>query len=434
MKSLSDAVICCVDHGLFIPVAAKLAEQCKHVYWWSPWDRAYPTIKEWVVGEGYDNMTRVENIWDVKKDCDGFAFFDIGFGGLQLELESQGFPTWGSRKADSLESNRGKFLKTIERLGMPVPKYKVITGITKLREHLKGKSDKYVKISRWRGDAETTHWRDWDHDEGWLDLLAVKLGPMKDMIAFYVCDPIETDIEDGIDTFCINGIMPKMCIHGFEEKDKSYLATIAQADDIAPVVREASEMFAPVLAEYGYRNFFSTEVRVKGDQGYFIDPCNRCGSPPAQVMTELYSNLGDIIWAGANGECIEPEPAAEFGAQALIKTKGDRHSWAVADIPKEIRQWVKAGNSCQIDGILVSPPDADGSNDLGWLCAIGDTIQDTLDSLNDYARQLPDGLECDPSSLAHLLKEIHQAEDEHGIEFTDQEVPEPSAVLESNGD
>ncbi len=432
MKPVPDSICCVIDHGLFVPVGAKLAESFKHVYWWSPWDKCYPSTRDAVIGEGFPNMTRVENIWDVKKDCDLFCFPDIGFSGMQLELESQGYPVWGSRKADALETNRGMFLKAIDRLGLPVPKYKTITGLTKLRDHLRGKSDKYVKLSKWRGDHETFHWNDWDRDEIELDSLAVRLGPIKDMIAFYVFDPIDTEIEDGIDTYCINGVMPKTCIHGMERKDQAYLCTIAGIDDIPEIVSGVSEAFAPTLAQYGYKNFFSTEVRVKGDTGYFIDPTLRAGSPPSQVMTELYGNLAEIVLAGANGECIEPAPTAQFGAQVIIRSKGNVQQWANSDIPKSIQQWVKAGNACLLDGKICSPPDEHGSNDLGWLCAIGDTIQGTLDALNEHAKELPDDLECDTSCLAHLLTEIHAAEDQ-GLEFTDLEVPEPASVL-SNGE
>lgn len=432
MKEASDLIACVVDHSLFLPIAQKLSETYKQVYYWTPWDDCFPTVKKGLIGDGFDNLERVDSIWKVKKDVDLFVFPDVGFSGLQLELESQGFPVWGSREADSLETNRGKFLREIAELGMPVPKYKTITGLTKLREYLRDRTDKWVKVSKWRGDVETFHWRDWAQDEGTLDFYAYKLGAVKEQFQFYVLDPIDTDIEDGIDTYCINGQLPKTCIHGMERKDQSYLCTVAAMADIPEQVRSVSEQFAPVLAQYNYRSFFSTEVRIAGDQSYFIDPTLRSGSPPSQVMTELYGNLAEIIWQGANGECIEPEPAAEFGAQVLLKAKGDKSAWSVVDIPKELRQWVKCGGACEIDDKLCFPPDERDGCDLGWLVAIGDTIQETIATLKEHAAKLPDGVECDITSLAHLLEEVHEAE-AAGMEFTDQTVPEPESVI-SNGD
>jgi len=428
MKETKDLIVAIADHGLFSHVGRALSKSVKHVYYWSPWDKAFPSVTDWVIGEGFENMTRVESIWDVKKDCDLMVFPDIGFSGLQLELESQGFPVWGSRKADSLETNRGKFLKTIEELELPLPKYTTKVGLTALSEHLADLTDKWIKVSKWRGNCETWHWRSWDEDEMKMDLLACKLGPVKELITFYILDPIETDLEDGIDSYCINGIMPKLCMHGLEKKDQAYLCTVSEMKDISEIVSGVSESFAPVLGSYGYKNFFSTEVRIQGDTGYFIDPTLRCGSPVSQVMSELYGNLADIIWAGANGVCIEPEPVAQFGAQALIKASAGTTNWTKADISKEIEPWVKFHLPCKLDGKICSPPSESGEPDVGWIVAIGDSIKETLDTMNKYVDQLPEGLECNTSSLAHLIVEVQEME-KQGIEFTPLDVPEPESVL-----
>lgn len=432
MKEISDIIACVVDHGLFLPIAHKLSEQYKHVYYTTPWEESYPTRKKGIIGDGFWNLTRVDSLWEVKNDCDLFVFPDIGFSAEQFELLSQGFPVWGARGADSLEMMRGKFLQTIEKLGLPVPKYEAIEGLTKLREHLRDCKDKWIKASKWRGDIETWHWRDWAHDESTLDFYAYRLGPTKEKITFYVLDSIETDIEDGLDTYCIEGNMPNLCMHGMESKDKSYLCTVAEVKDIPEQVRIVSEKFAPILAEYGYRSFFSTEVRVKDDESFFIDPTLRAGSPPSQVMTELFGNLGNIIWRGANGECIDPEPIAKFGVQMLLTAKGSHDAWEEVEIPDNLKQWVKVGCCCQIDGKICSPPDEHRSNDIGWLCAIGETIEEAIDTLKEYAADLPDGLEYDLNSLADLIVEVKEAE-KLDMEFTDQSVPEPSVVL-SNGD
>ena len=426
MKSPSDSVVMVIDKGLFLPCALKLAEQCKHVYWCNPAEQAFPTLKQGVIGDGFDNLEMVEDLWGVKDNVDVFVFPDIGYAGLQLELESQGFPVFGSRKADELETNRGKFLKTIAELEMPVPKYVKIQGITALKEHLVNKEDKYIKVSKWRGDCETWHFRDWSHDESMLDFLAFKLGPARELLTFYVIDPIDTDIEDGVDTFCINGKLPKTCLHGMEAKDKAFLGTMVSFDSIAENIREVSEQFAPVLARYGYRNFFSTEVRVAGDDSYFIDPTLRAGSPPHQMQTELIANYAEVICAGANGEVVDPIPSAEFGAQILIKSKVPKEMWAEIELPKELKQWVKCGGACEIDGKLCRPPDDDC--DMGWLVATGDTIEEVINNLKKYAAELPDGLSADPTSLADLLMEVNKAE-EQGMPFTTQEVPEPATVL-----
>ncbi len=45
-----------------------------------------------------------------------------------------------------------------------------------------------------------------------------------------------------------------------------------------------------------------------------------------------------------------------------------------------------------------------------------------------YADELPDGIEADTDALVDLLAEIQQAE-EKGVEFSDDEVPDPETAL-----
>jgi len=321
------------------------------------------------------------------------------------------------------------FLKTIAELGLPVPKYGAFEGLTELRKFLKTRTDKWIKASKYRGDVETFHWRDWAHDEGTLDYLAFKLGPMKEKIRFYALDPINTTIEDGIDQICIDGRLANICLHAMEAKDKSLIGTVVPFKDIDERVRYISEEFSPILAKHGYRNLFSTEVRIDGDDSYFIDPTLRAGSPPSQVQGELYSNLGEIIWAGANGEIVEPVPVAEFGGQVLIKAKDDPEQWTTAEIPKKLRQWVKIGSASEIDGRICCPPDG-RSKDIGWLVAVGETIEEVIETLKERAKELPSGFSADCESLAELLIEIHAAHDE-GMTFTEGEVPDPTSVLDT---
>lgn len=429
MSDLKHITCCVVDNGLFIHVARRLAREYGKVYYWSPADCAFPSCRQRCVGDGYDDIERVESIWDIKDKCTFFVFPDIGFSSLQKELISQGFPVWGARDGDELESNRGAFLKALEGTGLPVPEYEAIKGLTKLRDHLKDVEDRFIKVSRIRGDFETFHWRTFAQDETLLDAAAVKLGPMRELVTFYVFTPIDSEIEDGIDSYCIDGQWPKTVIHGVECKDKSYLGTFQKYDDLPDVMREVNDAIGPILKKFGYRSRFSTEVRITPDhEGYFIDPTCRCGSPPSQCEMEMVSNWGEIMYEGAKGKLVEMKPTAKFGVQALIKIKRDK--WWIAAIPKELDQWVKVSFSCCVDGMICVPPDddPDAACEIGWLVAIGDTIEDAVETLHDHKSKLPDGCCCDVASIAELIEEINKAE-EMGMEFTPQEIPEPEVAL-----
>lgn len=428
MKEPSDVVACVLDNGLFLPVALRLSKTFKHTYYWSPWEKDFPSIRDAVIGDGYETLERIKCPFGVVKDCDLFVFPDIGYALFQKYLVEQGKSVWGGRDADTLERNRGKFLTTIEEMGMPTPKYEKIVGVTQLREHLKDKEDKWVKASKWRGDVETFHWRDWRQDESQLDYYAVRLGPAKELITFYVIDPVKTDIEDGVDTFCIDGQMPKLCLHGMEAKDRAYIGTMTKFSSLPEGLRQITEAFAAQLHPYQFRQAYSVEDRIDGDDHYFIDPTLRFGSPPSQVQTNLISNLPELVWAGANGEVVEPEPSAKFGGQLMINSKEPRDSWISVEFPGSIKEMVKCKQCCEIDGMTCFPPSEINSQEIGWLVAIGDTIQEVIDTLKDAVDELPDKVLCDVAPLAELLREIESAE-ESGMIFTDQEVPKPEEVV-----
>lgn len=423
---LSTKIACVVDHGLFVHIAQCLAEKFKHVFYVGPTERLMPHISDFVVGDGFENITRVTGLWSVKEECDCFVFPDIGFSGEQAELRKQGKSVWGHHGADILEVNKGRFLQVLEEIGMEVPPHILIKGLTGLREHLWDLEDKFIKVSRWRGDWETFHWRNRVLDSGSLDCAAYRLGPMKDLITFYVFDKIDTPIEDGVDSFFVNGQWPKRVLHAMERKDKSLLGAMQDVSDVAPNVWGINEKFGPVLSEYGYQGAFSTEARVN-DKTYFIDPTMRFGSPPSQLQTVLIKNLPEIIWHGANGELVESETPEEFGGQALITSDREKDEWLPFQMPDELRPFVKSAFSCEADGVFTIAPNP-LENWAGWLVATGDNFEEVIERLKERKEMLPCGFDCDLASVGDVLKEMDEAE-EKGITISDQPVPEPAAVL-----
>ncbi len=197
MKEISEVTACVFDHGLFTSVAHRLAKACKRVLYHTPAECAFTTLEQHIIGDGHADIERCGDIWKVKDEVDLWVFPDIQHSGLQLELERQGFAVWGSRNGDSLEINRQKFNRVLEEVGLPVPKFVVIKGLTALREHLRDQTDKYIKVSKYRGTFETQHWRDYDLDSGTLDTPAVALGPAQDLLPFLVVDSIDAPVEVG---------------------------------------------------------------------------------------------------------------------------------------------------------------------------------------------------------------------------------------------
>lgn len=429
MKDVKDVTCCVYDHGLFLPLALKLAKTYKRVFYFSPWEEGFSTVNKAIIGDGFDEIERCESIWDIKSEVDLFVFPDIHHSGEQLELESQGFKVWGSRKGDSLELMRHQFHKVLGEIGLDVAKFESVHGLTRLTEYLRDKKDKYIKLSKYRGSFETFHWRSWDEDNHWLCIWGVRFGPAKDKLNFMVFDAIETDLEIGGDTFCIDGQWPSTMIHGLEFKDKGYLGSVTKRQDMPEQIQKVLDAFSPILNEYRYRNFWSMELRVVGDKAYFIDPTCRGGLPSLSSQMELWSNLADIMWFGSDGQDIEPIPTAKFSAECALSMKGEKNAWGKVVVPDELKDWMNLASACEIDGVICFPPDNSHDEEIGWLVATGDTIQETIETMKERVALLPDGVCANINSLADLLKEVHEAE-KHDIPFTDQTVPKPEIVMQ----
>lgn len=429
MKDVKDITCCVVDFGLFLPMALTLAETYKRTLFYNPGAvKGFPTVNDCAIGDGFERLEKCEDIFAVKKEVDLWVFPDIGLSGLQKELVSQGCAVWGSRDGDALELKRRFFHDTLGKLGLNVPPYEPVQGLTALREHLRDKENKFIKISRFRGSLETTKFRNMDMDEGLLNQWAVKFGPVGEKLTFLVFDELETELEIGGDTFNVRGRWPKRMLQGYEWKDKGYLASVTDFDKMPEPVREVMDAFAPVLQRYEYTNFWSMELRVVKGEAYFIDPCCRGPMPATNSQLKLMGNLPEIILAGAHGELLEPDYKADFVAEAILTMKCPKEAWGKTRVPEALATNMRLSNACEVDGAVCFPPVEQHGEEIGWLVEDGNSPKNVITKLLALEDELPDGVTAHTESMIDLLKEIHKAEDE-GMEFTEKDVPDPEMVV-----
>lgn len=427
MKDISQCTALVYDHGLFISVARCLAQKFKRVLYTTPYESAYVTLNDCILGDGYGDIHRVNDIWKIKNEVDVWVFPDIQHAGLQLELESQGRAVWGPRHGDSLETDRQKFLRVLDEVGLKVPPHEVITGLTNLRLFLKDKSDRFIKISKYRGTLETYHWDNYDLDSGWLDQLAVKLGPAQEYLVFIVFENIEAPVEVGGDTLGVDGRWPRLMLHADEFKDKSWIGTVTKREDMPQILQDVLEAFSPVLAAERYRCQWSMETR--GD--HFIDPTCRSGLPSNATQLNGIKNFPEIIYAGAQGELVEPEFEHPFFVECVLTMKGEENVWWKTRIADKLDACAKFAWACEIDGAVCFPPNESRGPEIGWLVTGGASIQAAIEAMHELVEELPPGLTAGTDSLFDLLKQI-KAGEEAGIEFSDQSVPEPVVAMDQS--
>lgn len=434
MSDLSSKTALVVDGGLFLPLVHRLSRDFGKVLLYVPGGSPFPTINDAVIGDGFDDIERVHDLWQAVRKSDIVVFPDVGQSDLQLQIEQESAlsaPVWGSREGDRLELERA-FLKDKQaEWQMAFPDYSLVKGLTDLRDYMRSHQDVYVKLSRYRGAMETHHSVDYETSLPWLDGMAVKLGPIQEFVTFIVEDALEAVVELGFDGFSIDGKFPDVAVHGIEQKGRGYIGCVRPYKNLPSELVQVNSDLSSFLNETHYRNFFSTEVRVSKDGiAYLTDPSCRHASPAGECLDELYSNLGEIIWEGAKGNLVEPVYSAKFAVQALIDHPGDKNAWRIVDVPPEARQWVKLYFECEVGGKICLPPFPWSDSTIGSVIGLGDSIESAIEDMKAHASALDgQGLMVHTDAVADVLREIREAE-KAGVEITDQPVPKASTVME----
>lgn len=385
----SNKTCCVIDNGLFAEFATELAKHFGKVYLFCPWVSAYPKSNQIIVGTGLERVEKIDDFWPILDKVDLFVFPDIYFGGLQEHLVSLGKRVWGSRMGEELELFRDFSKSALEEVGCDIGSYALIEGMDNLRDYLKDHENVFVKISRTRGDFETFKSVNYMLSEPRLDEIEHKLGAKKNIQQFIVEDMIDDAVEVGYDGYTVDGQFPTLAMSGIEIKDKGYVGHISNYKQLAKPVRNVNQIISPLLYEYKYRNFWSAEARITRDgKAWVIDPCCRAGSPPSELGMKMYTNLADIFWFGAEGVCIDPKPAAEWGAEVMLISAWANHNWQAIEFPPEIRDNVVLHFPVVIDGKYYLTPQGFDLPCIGAVVAIGNTMQEATKKCKELAEQV----------------------------------------------
>lgn len=429
MSDLSSKTICIFDYGLFASWAVKLAKDFGRVLYYAPYKSAFPRSQQFVIGTGFENVERIANFEDHIKETDVFFFPDVYDGALQEHLRELGYPVWGCGKGEELELMRWQtkmFLK--KDLHLPVQPVERIIGIDELRAYLLDNENKYVKISLLRGDFETFHHIEYRLTEPILDDIEQRMGPYKFSKEFIVEDAID-GIEVGYDGFTIDGQYPNPGMFGYEIKDVSYIGTVRPYAKLPEQVKEVNAKLSPVFREYGYRGFWSSEIRVPpSGKPYLTDPCCRAGSPPSELYQELFLNWGEIIWAGAHGELETPKPAAKYGVEVLIHSDWADQHWQAVFVEPDVRQWVKLRNLCQVNDVLYVAPQVVGLPEIGAVVAVDDSLMGAIKKVKGYCEKISGfRIDLNLSEVSKAIDVIKEGESK-GIPFSDDPLPSQSQI------
>lgn len=388
MKPTNKVVCCVVDNGgNYLPQAHRLAQEYSKVYYTNPsWVDAYPKMNKPFIGYGLKDIEVVETPWEIYDEIDLWVFPDTYNGPFIEWLKAQGEIVWGSGVGEELELERDLLKEHTQELGLPVSKWENIVGLTNLRVYLQKHEDVYVKISKWRGTVETFHSQNYKLIKPELDEMEHCLGPFANIIEFVVEQPVPDAVEIGFDGWTIDGAYPEYVLAGVEIKDKAYVGKFSDYSDLSTLITGWNDKYSSTFKNYQYRGFMSTEIRVDNTKTpYMIDFTARTPCPPGEIYLCLYENLGEVIWEGANGNMILPKARAKYGVELLMESDWATHNFQAVYYPPKYAEYVKLKKACKIDGVDYIIPQSYGSNDIGAVVGLGDTLEEAIKDCLDVA-------------------------------------------------
>lgn len=419
-------------NGANVETARRLAKDFGRVLYSCNFHRGFDRLPEAAPGMGIEEIEWVNDPLRFFDLVDLWVFPDCSDIGLQDVIEHlDGRRVWGSRKGSIIEHTRRSFLELVEQVGLKAPKWEEVRGLTELKFHLENyPKGCYVKCSFWRGSCETHHHINAELSRTWFTHLEREMGPLVEEVPFIIIEPIDAVTEIGYDGYCVDGQFPVTSMQGIEGKDKTYIGTVTPWSDLPDQVREVNNAFADYLRSVNYRNRWSTEIRVsENGDFFFLDPTCRIPSPAGESQLANEENTGEIYWEGAVGNLVEPVYKSKFAVQVVIEHEDEMCEWRPVEVPDEIRDRVFLKYACKVDGRHWIPPQTHDEI-VGWIVGLADTIQEAIGRVQEVADALEgQSLKISTESLADSLKAVEKQE-EAGIEFTDQPVPEPSTVID----
>jgi hypothetical protein len=420
MIDLSKKKCLIYDRGLYTFLGQKLAESFGECFYFMPESSPYPGSALSQIGEGLDGVERIDDdmVWKCMDKSDMIFFPDCYDGEFQVWLKSKGYRVFGGLGSEKVEMDKMFFYEYLQKVGLPIPKTYRAEGLDDLIDHLKGKDERWLKRSYYRGDFETRKFRNMKQLEPWLDMIRAKIGRRATDIEILIQNPIKSVCEIGGDSFCINGNYAGNPLVGYEVKDEAYVGKIFE--DMPDIISSIDERMSPLFKKLGYQGHYSNELRImESGKAYFIDPTIRAPSPPSELMCEMYEDYPGICWQISGGEVPEckPKKDAVFGVEIILNSDWYVKNELCVEFPKDLEPHIKLKNQTKKNGVYYCIPNYENEGLFGGVIAYGKDLDKTIQEACDIMGQIEcDGLNFN-QSIFDRAKEQIEAGTKFGVVF-----------------
>ena len=457
-----------IDYGLFAHVGATLARSFGKVYYYTPWQDDFPSSAKQRLGTDYDGLIRIQDFWDYVDKVDLIVFFDTYQADLIDYLRKKGYRVWAAGRAEEMEAQRWDMRVMQKEVGLPTQDTLKIRSVDDLELYFKGirrtvrdltgkidesaekevwgrisekyenfsdnyfigknrkemmnewitgAKNKYIKANM-RGDIESFFAPDYDSSLSKLNALADSFGHRQDAseVEFVVENQVE-GIEPGGDHIQINGEFLSPTFYGYEMKGQGDLIKAVNYKDLPKPILELNDKLSTIIKKYSpTASFFSTEFMLGKDKlPYLIDPTVRNPAPcGTAIMSEMITNLAEVIWYGAGGISHAPEIAGVYGAGVAIESEWAENHELEVEVDPSIEQFVKFRKCYKKNGKYYSVP---GFTSICSVIGFGDTIKEAVDLVKMRMEKVKGyGLQKSTSGLDSVQEEVKKGE-QYGINF-----------------
>lgn len=418
--SLSSKKLLILDRGPYSYLAPFLARYFGKVYYHRISGGPYLESPLCHIGEGLPGVTWTDKPWRIMGKVDAVFFPDVYDGDLQVFLRSQGIPVCGSLGGERMELDKYYFLSMLKKAGLPVAKTYRAEGLTDLWNYVKDKDGPlYMKnADPERGDWETLPHFNEHQTRKFIENKRAALGERAEDIEILVQSKIDAVCEFGIDTFRLNGKIPKKVCGGYEDKDEAIVEAVF--NEVPKPAADVEAKIAPVYERLGYAGPYSNELRITAKGKVFpIDETCRCASPPTasccSMLGEAYAQAIDDL---AHDKLPEVEEDSRYAAEMVLSSKwhneNEIHIGSVEEVEK-LGMFVKNG-VCR-DGQIYAVPNGDDGIFGSIVSTHKTSFEDAIEDVTEKVKGLKIyQLDFDLGAFDRIKEKIEVGRN-HGIDF-----------------
>jgi len=378
-----------VDSGLWVELACRLARDGIDVNYYSAWESAFVSVRDPSPGFGLEDegVKRIDG-----PEVSGIAIFpwlhQEAIAEMALEYGSAVFGAT-SNDATYLERDRMALHSALQQAKSPLKGLDVVQGCSALSDYVDelGGIESFFKVSNFRGDVETHHHTDVVNSKLKIAEWRKRFGPYAELILFFCQEPIEAEVEVGVDTFFCGGQFLAPGLIGYEVKDKLYVGKVCE--HLPPMIYDGTMALANYLKSVEYANWFTNEMRITKDGvAYVTDVTTRCPIPPGAAMLEAIDNLPDIIERGGQRKPTEIQWNCKYVVECIVSSPVLKEDWLEVRFDPGMRRWVKMRNFSKVDGRYWIAPHPTGMTEMISCVGLGESMVEACENARGHAEHV----------------------------------------------